>query len=151
VIAGSALVNNLLLLLAILAVFALLGHLPSATFAWVPFLILLTTALGLGVGLLLGVFNVFVRDVGQIVPIVLQLSFWFTPIVYTPNVVPQHLRVLLQLNPMTTIVESYQNVMLYGTAPDLVALAWIAAITLLLLAAALASFRKASGEMVDVL
>ena len=46
--------------------------------------------LGLGVGLLLGVFNVFVRDVGQVVPIVLQLGFWFTPIVYTPDIVPKN-------------------------------------------------------------
>jgi lipopolysaccharide transport system permease protein len=151
IIAGSALVNNLLLLLAILVVFALLGHVPGARFAWMPFLILLTMALGLGVGLLLGVFNVFVRDVGQVVPIVLQLVFWFTPIVYTPDVVPQNLRALLYLNPMTAIVQSFQNVMLFDKAPEFLALTWVFVATLLLLTAALALFRRASGEMVDVL
>ena len=151
IIAGSSLINNLLLLLAVLVVFALLGHLPGAQFAWMPVLIALTMALALGVGLLLGVFNVFVRDVGQVVPIVLQLGFWFTPIVYTPNVIPAYLRGVLQLNPMTTIVQSFQNVMLFDKAPYFVALGWILLFTLLLLTAALALFRRASAEMADAL
>ncbi len=151
IIAGSALINNILLLLAVLVVFALLGHVPSVQFAWMPLLILLTMALGLGLGLLLGVFNVFVRDVGQVVPIALQLAFWFTPIVYTPDIVPQYLRALLRLNPMTAIVQSFQNVMLFEKSPDFVSLGWVVIATLLLLLAALALFRRASGEMVDVL
>lgn len=151
IIAGSALINNLLLLLAVLVVFALLGHVPGVQFAWMPLLIVLTMGLGLGVGLLLGVFNVFVRDVGQVVPIALQLGFWFTPIVYTPDVVPQNLRALLRLNPMTTIVQSFQSIMFFNKPPDFVALAWIFAVTLLLLTAVLALFRRASAEMVDVL
>ena len=142
---------NLLLLLAVLVVFALLGHVPGEQIAWMPLLILVTMALGLGVGLLLAVFNVFVRDVGQVVPIALQLGFWFTPIVYTPDVVPLRLRSLLHLNPMTAVVESFQNVMLFNRPPEFPGLAWIFAITLLLMIAALALFRRASGEMADVL
>jgi lipopolysaccharide transport system permease protein len=151
IIAGSALINNLLLLLAVLVVFALLGHVPGKQVAWIPLLILLTMGLGLGVGLLLGVFNVFVRDVGQVVPIVLQLGFWFTPIVYTPDVVPQNVRTLLQLNPMTTIVQGFHNAMLFDRPPEFPALAWVSALALLLMMAALALFRRASGEMVDAL
>lgn len=151
IIAGSALINNVLLLLAILVVFALLGHVPGTRFAWMPLLILLTMGLGLGIGLLLGVFNVFIRDVGQVVPIALQLGFWFTPIVYTRDVVPQNVRALLQLNPMTAIVQSFQNVMLFDRPPDFAALAWILAVALLLMMGALALFRRASGEMVDAL
>ncbi len=151
IISGSALINNVLLLLAILLVFALLGHTPSARLGWLPALMILTLLLGLGVGLLLGVFNVFVRDVGQVVPIALQLGFWFTPIVYTPDVVPKYLRTLLHVNPMTTIVQGFQNIMLFDRPPDFVALAWIFFATLLLLTAALALFRRASGEMVDLL
>ena len=67
--------------------------------------------------------TVFVRDVGQVVPIALQLGFWFTPIVYAPDIVPQNLRPLLQLNPMTAIVQSFQNVMLFDRPPDFAALA----------------------------
>jgi lipopolysaccharide transport system permease protein len=112
---------------------------------------LVTLLLALGVGLLLGVFNVFVRDVGQVVPIALQLAFWFTPIVYTPDIVPKNLRSLLDLNPMTPIVQSFQNILVFDQPPQLGALAWILAVTLVLLSTALVLFRRASAEMVDVL
>jgi lipopolysaccharide transport system permease protein len=151
IVVGSALINNILLLLAVLLVFALFGHVPSRQIFWIPLLIILTTALALGVGLLLGVFNVFIRDVGQVVPVVLQLAFWFTPIVYTANVVPAYLRPLLRLNPMTTIVQSFQNVMLFETPPHIRDLAWLTLITVGLLALVLVLFRRASAEMVDAL
>ncbi|WP_271014234.1 ABC transporter permease, partial [Listeria seeligeri] len=66
--AGSMLINNLLLVVAIFIVFTCLGHNPSVTAAWLPVLMLLTLCLSMSLGLLLGVFNVFMRDIGQIVP-----------------------------------------------------------------------------------
>ena len=80
---------------------------------------LLTLAIGLGVGLLLGVINVFVRDVGQVVPVALQFGFWLAPIAYTPDVVPAALRRLLYLNPVTPIVQGYQDALLFDQVPDL--------------------------------
>jgi lipopolysaccharide transport system permease protein len=149
--AGSALVDNLLLFVAVIAVFAVVGFVPGPMLAWIAVLTLLTLGLALGIGLTLGVFNVFVRDVGQIVPVVLQLGFWFTPIVYTPEVVPAGVRPLLALNPMTTLVQGYQNAILFGRPPDFAALGGLALITFFLLVGALIMFRRASAEMVDVL
>lgn len=151
IVSGSALFNNLLLFLTIIVLFGLFGHVPGIQMAWVPLLMLVTLALALGIGLILGVLNVFIRDVGQVVPVVLQLGFWFTPIVYTPNVVPEAFRPFLHLNPMATIVQSFQNAMLFNAAPNVVALAWLVLVTLLLLGGAFIMFRRASAEMVDVL
>src|SRR5215475_5693166 len=92
IVSGSALVNSLLLFVAILAVFALLGHQPGWSLLWLPVLIVLNVMLGAGLGLLIGVFNVFRRDVGQVVPIVLQFWFWFTPIIYMPTVLGERYR-----------------------------------------------------------
>lgn len=149
--AGSALLNNVLLFLATLAVFGLLGHLPGAQIVWAPLLMVLTLALGLGLGLLLGVFNVFVRDVGQVVPIILQLGFWFTPIVYTPNVLPAELRPWLYLNPMTPIVQGLQNALLFNKPPDFAQLGELTFAIIALLAVGLLVFRRASVELPDVL
>ena len=151
IVTGSALLNNVLLLIAIIVVFAFSGHVPSVHLVWMPALMLLTLAVGLGVGLLVGVFNVFVRDVGQVVPVVLQFGFWLAPIAYTPDIVPPTLRRLLYLNPMTPIVRGYQDVMLFGRAPDAAGLAWLTVVALVLLGAALVLFRRATPEMVDVL
>lgn len=151
IVAGSALLNNLLLLLAVVGVLVVLGHVPGVVLVWLPLLMALTLGMGLGVGLLLGVLNVFARDVGQVVPVLLQLGFWFTPIVYTPDVVPAGLRGLLDLNPMTAIVQGYQDVLLFSRAPVPSMLAGNAVLALLLLGAALVTFRRASIEMADVL
>jgi len=151
IVVGSALFSNLLLFLAIIVVFGLLGHVPGAQMAWVPVLMLVTLTLALGIGLILGVLNVFIRDVGQVVPVVLQLGFWFTPIVYTMNIVPETLRPILHMNPMTSVVQNYQNALLFNTMPDFVGLGWLALITVMLLGGALIIFRRASAEMVDVL
>ncbi len=151
IVAGSVLLNNVLLFLAIILVFGVLGHVPGAQVAWVPLLMLVTLALAMGIGLILGVLNVFVRDVGQVVPVVLQLGFWFTPIVYSPNILPENMRLVLDMNPMTTVVQSYQNAMLFNTSPDFAGLGWLVLVTFFLLGASLIMFRRASAEMVDVL
>lgn len=151
IVAGSALFNNLLLFVAIIVVFGLLGHVPGVQMVWVPLLMLVTLALALGIGLILGVLNVFIRDVGQVIPVVLQLGFWFTPIVYTQNAVPEAFRPLLHINPMTTVVQGFQNAMLFNTTPNFVGLGWLVLVTLVLLRGALIMFQRASAEMVDVL
>jgi lipopolysaccharide transport system permease protein len=151
VVVGVALVGNLLLGAAVLLVFLVLGHVPGPQALWLPLLVLLTTALALGLGLILGVLNVFLRDIGQVVPIVLQFGFWLTPIIYLPEMVPEPYRGWLSMNPMFPVVAAYQRVLVYGAAPDWQALAWVGALAVVLLGLALALFRRASAEMVDLL
>ena len=151
VVAGIALVSHLLLGVAVLGAFLLLGHWPGWPLVWLPVLGALTLALALGLGLALGVINVFIRDVGQVVPILLQFGFWLSPIVYLPQMVPEQFRGVLAMNPMFPLVDAYQRVLVYGRPPDWPALAWVVVLTLGLLAFALLLFRRAGGEMVDQL
>ncbi len=142
---GTVLVNNLLLFAAILAVFAILGHYPGIQVLWLPLLIAITLLLSLGIGLLLGVLNVFVRDIGQVVPVVLQAMFWLTPVVYSLNILPEQYRHWFKLNPLYPLVTSYQNVLVFGEVMPVVLAACV------LLPLALVAFRRASPEMVDAL
>ncbi|MEM1254268.1 MAG: ABC transporter permease [Cyanobacteria bacterium P01_H01_bin.21] len=151
IVTGSAIVNNALLFGAILAVFAVMGYVPGLNVFWVPLLTIITLGLALGIGLILGTLNVFIRDIGQVVPIVLQLGFWFTPIVYTPDIVPGSIQTLMQLNPMYWIVRAYQNAILYDTALPWPSLGLIFLTSLALLGLAMTLFRRASHEIVDVL
>lgn len=149
--AGSVLVNNLLLLLAVCIVFAVMGHVPSAQALWLPPLILLTLIFAMSIGLLLGVLNVFMRDIGQVVPVVLQALFWLTPVVYSLQILPQRIQAYFRFNPLYALVTSYQNVLLYERPPMLGQLAIILAVTVLISLMALVVFRRASPEMVDAL
>lgn len=151
IVVGSALVNNILLFFAAILVFALLGHMPAAGFLWLPLLVALTTVFSLGLGLLLGTLNVFVRDVGQVMQVILQLWFWLTPIVYTLSILPESFGRVVRWNPLFPLVEAYQNVLVFDLAPNFSSLGWLAVVSAVLLAMAFILFRRSSHEMVDVL
>lgn len=151
IVVGSALLNNLLLLVAMLLIFALMGHSPAIAIAWLLPLAALTVAFALGLGLMLGVLNVFLRDIAQVMTIMLQLWFWLTPIVYMPGILPDRFQAWIAINPMSPIVHAYQQAILVGQAPDPASLAWVAGLALLMLGAALLLFRRAAPDMVDVL
>lgn len=151
IVTGSVLVNNILLLFSIIGIFLVLNHYPGVNVLWLPLLFAVTIILGLGIGLILGVINVFIRDVGQVVSIVLQFAFWFTPIVYSVNIIPAKYRGLLALNPMTHVVFAFQNVLVFGRPPDWYGLSIVTVCSLILLAFGLFIFLRASAEMMDVL
>ena len=149
--AGSALLANLLLLLAMLAIFLLLGHPMTLHLLWLLPLTALLMAFGLGLGLLLGVINTFVRDVGQAVAILLQLGFWLTPIVYPITILPELYRDWFELNPLYPFVAAYQTILLHGAAPALELWWRNGASALLALLIGLFVLHRASAEMADVL
>lgn len=150
-VAGVAIVDNFLLALAIAVVFALLGHVPGIYLLWLPLLMMITLAFAISIGLILGMLNVFIRDLGQIVPICLQFGFWLTPIVYPLEAIPESWRPWLQLNPMVPIVEAYHSILAFNRAPDLAPVMVVAAAAVLLLGLAFIMFMQASEEMADSL
>ena len=151
VVIGSALVNNLLLLLAILVIFGVLGHAPGLALLWLPLLMVVAITLGVGLGLMCGVLNVFLRDIGQVVPVIMQFLYWFTPVVYMVNIIPEQYRAWLVLNPLIPLITGYQDVLLYDRMPDFTGLGTTFLIGLVLSVFSLVLFRKASPEMVDQL
>lgn len=151
IVTGTSLLSYLLLLAITLIVFAILGHLSWLALFWLPLLTLLTLAFALGLGMILGTLNVFIRDLGQAMGIIFQLLFWFTPIVYPVSILPEGMRSLLQYNPLYHLVEGYHQVLAYQQAPDLLALTVVALLSVLLLLLGFILFRKASPEMMDML
>ncbi|MFM7471022.1 MAG: ABC transporter permease [Nodosilinea sp.] len=151
IVTGSALVNNVFLLGGILLIVMVMGFVPGINLIWIPVLTVVNLALALGIGLILGTLNVFMRDIGQVVPIILQLGFWFTPIAYSPNVVPAAFQNWMQLNPMYWVVQGYHNAILYNAPPAWLPLLAIALLAAGLLTMAMGLFKRASSEIVDAL
>jgi lipopolysaccharide transport system permease protein len=148
---GSALINHFFLLLATLTILLFLGHVPGAALFALPIGIVLITALALGIGITLGILNVFSRDVAQVMIVIMQLWFWATPIVYPREVVPTYVQGLIAANPLTWLVKIYQDALLTNTWPAPSNLLAPALLAMLVLTAALLLFRRASSEIVDVL
>lgn len=118
--------------------------------ALIPVL-LVQIAFAIGLGLSIGVLNVFFRDIGQFFGIFLQFWFWLTPIVYPVSILSETLRPLMNFNPMAGIVAAYQTILVNKQAPDWIELIPVTLLAILLCVFALRLFRKRAGEMVDEL
>lgn len=151
IVLGSALLNHVLLLLAILVVFLFFGHLPGVAWGIIPMGILIISMFAFGLGVLLGIINVFARDVGQAIGVILQIWFWLTPIVYTANIIPKNLKWLVELNPMVPVVGIYQEALLYNHFPDFSELLYPVILASFLFLAAFTLFKRASSDLVDEL
>lgn len=111
----------------------------------------LQIALAMGLGMVLGVLNVFFRDVGQFFGIFLQFWFWLTPIVYPATILPERIKLLMVLNPMAPVIAGYQTIFVNQQWPHWASLWPTALLAALLCLLGLHLFKKNAGEMVDEL
>lgn len=123
--AGIAISNFLILFIITLLLLIFIDNAPSVSLllSLVPFAFC-AIALGVGLGLIFGTLNVFMRDVGQVVSIVMTFWFWFTPVIYQASQLPAHIKPYADLNPASPIVSAFQSVMLSRTEPNMASLLW---------------------------
>lgn len=151
IVATSALANFGIAFLIYLAYLAAIGRFPGwATMAAVPVVVLMAL-FATGLGVLLGMANVFFRDLGAAVPILMQFWFWLTPIVYPLSALPESIRRWLAVNPVTPMVTSLHRVFVDGVQPAWSSLALPAVVAILLCIAGIAAFRSQADNLVDEL
>ena len=151
VLVASALVNFAIIfgLFTLFLIFS--GNFPGWTFLAVLPLLLILVGLAVGLGITLGVLNVFFRDVGQFFGVFLQFWFWLTPIVYPASILPAQAQDLLVLNPMAALVTGFQVSLMNGDWPQWGSLVYPGVLALVLCVVGMQLFRKHSGDMVDEL
>lgn len=106
---ASALAVHAFLVLVTVAFFWLRGHPPHPAYLQIPYYTLAMIALLLGLSWLTSSLTVFIRDLGQALSLVLQLLFWLTPILWSPEMLPERFRGFIRLNPVCYIVEGYRD------------------------------------------
>lgn len=143
--------NFMLISIVFLAFLTLSGSLPGGSIIWVLPLLLLQGVLGSGLGFCLGVLNVFFRDVGQAVGIILQFWFWLTPIIYPLEVLPERLQGYLGWNPVTPLTQAYQQIFVWHEAPQWTTLWPVLALTILTTVLAIYLYRAARNQLTDEL
>lgn len=92
----------------------LINHTISKTLYLLPLAYLPLAFLCLGLGWLLSSMGVFVRDLAQAMPVIITMMFFLSPIVYPLAAVPEQLRIVLYLNPLTLIIECFRQSLLWG-------------------------------------
>ena len=71
------------------------------------------SVLALGISWIVAALNVFIRDVGQIVAVALQMGFWATPIFWDIQMMPPNIQIILKCNPMFYIIQGYRESFIY--------------------------------------
>jgi lipopolysaccharide transport system permease protein len=122
-------------------------------FSLIPFFLVLCLqiAMATGLGILLGVLNVFFRDVGHLVGIVMQFWFWATPIVYPLGILSERIQPWVERNPLTPLMTAYQQIFIWHKWPPWESLVPSAFTALFLCLFAWMLFQRRAGEMVDEL
>ncbi len=147
----SATVNFSIILGLFLAFLLISGRWPGWVLVALVPLLLVQQALAVGLGLVLGITNVFFRDVAQAVGVGLQFWFWLTPIVYPLTTVPEVVRSLITWNPLYALVASYQRIIVEHQWP-LWSQLWLACVMAVVVAVISETvFRHLAGPMVDEL
>ena len=147
---ASYVVDFLIASVVLVIAMLLFGRVPPATFLWVPILGLFTVVVALAVGLWLAAINVRYRDVKYAIPFLIQLWLFASPVAYSSGLVPETLRVLFSVNPMTGVIEGFRWAALGGPFPD-TTMVVSAAATLAILVGGLAYFRRVERTFADTI
>ena len=153
IIPGAAVAAGLVDLMVAFGILVILMSYYGVGATWnllmLPALVVLTTLLAVGVGMWTSALNVKYRDIRYALPFAIQLLMFATPIIYPVSLIPERWRWLLNLNPLTGIIEGYRAAF-FGRPFNWPMLAVSAAITLALLVYAAFYFRRMERTFADI-
>ena len=96
-------------------IFLLIVHQPiTVSFLWFIPIMILQTLFAYGLGVIFSLFTPFFKDMKEIVPIMIQLWFWMTPIIYIKDMIEHKYPILLTINPFYYFTQMYQELFLHG-------------------------------------
>jgi lipopolysaccharide transport system permease protein len=127
------------------------GRWPGRVLVALLPLLLVQQALAIGLGLALGVTNVFFRDVAQAVGVGLPFWFWLTPIVYPLSALPEAVQNLMVWNPVYALVASYQRIVVEHQWPIWSHLWLVCVVAVVVAAISETVFRHLAPAMADEL
>jgi lipopolysaccharide transport system permease protein len=146
----STLVDFSIAFLILLGMLAFYGIVPGPGVIALPFLLLLVFLTALGFGFWLSALNVKYRDVGYVVPFLLQFWLFMTPVAYSSALVPEEWQVLYSLNPMVGVVDGFRWALLGQQSLPAMSLLLSGCIVLVVFIGGLFYFRRMESEFADV-
>ncbi|OEF59617.1 ABC transporter [Enterovibrio norvegicus] len=143
---------NFSIIFSLFSIFLIItGNFPFLLVIQIIPIMIILSVFGLSLGFILGVLNVFFRDVGQLLGVILQFWFWATPIIYPLDILPAPIQNLIQLNPMTIIVGSLQRIFVMNEGVNFSDLLGVSVFSLVLFSLSLYVYRKNANEIADEL
>ena len=125
------------------------SYTPGPGILLLPLFLLLTAIAALGVGVLLSSVTVAYRDFRIVVPYIVQIGMFLSPVVYPATLVPEQYRWILALNPMTGIIGGFRGALL-NQPFDWPAIATAAVVSVALLVVGVLNFRRTERRFADI-
>jgi lipopolysaccharide transport system permease protein len=124
------------------------GYGPTARWLWLPVIGMITVLLAMAVGLALASLMAIYRDVKHLLPFLVQLWMYATPVVYPAKMLPHQVQSVVGLNPMAGVVEAFRCC-LFGTIPDWSLMVWSGLSTVLIAVAATFLFHRLEADLAE--
>lgn len=121
----SALISSLLEFVILIPLVALLTGAVSPYVLLFPLVSLLFLLVTFGISLILAAVYPYFRDIAEIWPVLIQLGFFLCPIIYPVSAIPESVRDIYLLNPVTQIIIANRDLILYGTVPSAASIIYI--------------------------
>lgn len=144
----SELVDFLISLFLLIATMLFLGYSPGWQLVFFPFLILMMIIVALSIGIWVSALSIRYRDVHQLMPNVIRIGMWITPVFYPVSIIPENYRDVLYLNPVAGIVDGIRWCLFGTELPSYWFLVSFFA-SLVLLVSGLYYFRKVESKIAD--
>lgn len=146
----AGIVDFVLAFVVLLGMMWYYGRIPTAHVVWLPLLLLLALVASLGTTLWFCALNVQYRDVKYIIPFLIQVWLYATPVAYPSSLLPEPWRTLFGLNPMAGVVEGFRWALLGTNTPPGPMIIVSAIIALALLFGGAFYFRRMEKTFADV-
>ena len=156
IVPTSAIITSFVDFLISFAILVLLmiyyNYLPDWQILCLPVFILLAFLQAFGFGLYLAALNVKFRDFRYVIPFIVQLGLYISPIGYSSSVIPSEWKVLYYLNPMVSVIDGFRWCIIGGAANPFNAYFVLSTgITMLMLFYAVYKFRKMEKTFADLI
>jgi lipopolysaccharide transport system permease protein len=149
---GSYLLDFLISSAVLIVLMLYFGFVPSVTALWIFPLTVLATTIAIAAGVWLSAANVRYRDIRIVVPFLIQIWLFASPVAYSTTIVPRNWLWVYWLNPMAGVIEGFRWALLgHGSPPPFDAIVASAVVTLAVLVAGLMYFRRVERTFADVI
>ncbi|HYI44358.1 MAG TPA: ABC transporter permease [Actinomycetota bacterium] len=143
-------VDALISTVILIGLLVITGYAPKVQVLWVPVLLIVQVMFTIAIGLMASSLVVYVRDIRQALPLILQLGLFATPVAYPIPFSPTFEKVYAVINPLAPLINGYRRTALFGQSPewDLIGISALSSFVLLILGYRL--FKRLETGFADV-
>lgn len=147
---GEAVVDFIFSSSAMIVTNLVFGIAPNINMIYLPLLFLVLVTLALGLMFMASAITVLIRDIPNLLSVLLQLLFYLTPVIYPVEQLPQNIRFIFAINPIAAVIQGFRDVIVYNQAPDLSTLPYAVMAATVALFLGYSIFKSTEGRMADM-